>query len=499
MEKRKIFCLFLVLAFALACVFAASCGDEAKGGGGDNTKSEDENQGDDENPAAQDEDRAKYDPKLEPVDMGGYEFKVSTRDDDAWYHPYPAHTRDIYAEELTGDLINDVVYYRNMAVEEKYNCKIVMMAYPESNEAAGNQVAQKAVKAGDKSFDLLMTHMMQGMQNATTGMFYDIAQFPHIDLTKPYWNHGANEGCSIGHRLYVGLSDFSFSTNENLYCIFFNKQLAQNFGMEDPYKLVWDNKWTFDKFNSLLRQGYLDLNGNGKADKDDQFGYVNSNSLNFLWAGGGQMTRKDANDIPYFDFVSQKTIDIYDKAFDITINDFTFSSGQWHIEPSIEIFDDGRALFFSNQLCRVNQLRATEFEFGIIPYPKYDSAQERYYSYVDGHASMMAIPLNLPNLEWTGALIEELSFLSFKDILPTYYDVVLNVKMVRDEESVEILKILFDSKVFDPAYVMGLDLWITWITNIEGKKTEIVSTYEKKENSLTRALEKNVEAILALD
>ena len=499
MKTKRIICLLLILSFALVFAFANSCGD-AKEGGGDNTKSEGEDQTpDSDDSAAEADDRAQYDPKFEPVDMNGYEFTVSTRDDDAWYHPYPAHTRDIYAEQLTGDLINDVVYYRNMAVEEKYNCKIVMMAYPESNEAAGNQVAEKAVKAGDKSFDLLMTHMMGGFNNAVTGIFYDIAQFPNIDISKPYWNHGANEGCSIGHRLYEGLSDFSFSTNENLYCIFFNKQLAQNYGMEDPYKLVWDNKWTFDKFNQLIRQGYSDLNGNGKIDPEDQFGYVNSNSLNFLWAGGGQMTKKDENDIPYFDFISQKTIDIYDKALDITKNDFTYSSGQWHIEPSIEIFEDSRALFFSNQLCRVNQLRATEFEFGIVPYPKYDSAQERYYSYVDGHASMMAIPLNLPNLEWTGMLIEELSYLSYKDILPTYYDVVLNVKMVRDEESVEILKILFDSKVFDPAYVMGLDLWITWINNIEAGKNEIVSTYEKKENALTRALEKNVDAILALD
>ena len=145
-------------------------------------------------------------------------------------------------------------------------------------------------------------------------------------------------------------------------------------------------------------------------------------------------------------------------------------------------------------------MRATEFDFGIVPYPKYDAAQDRYYSYVDGHASMMAIPLNLPNPEWTGMLIEEMSYLSYKDILPVYYDVVLNVKMVRDEESVEMLKILFDSKVFDPAYVMGLDLWIDgWIRNIESKKSDLVSFYEKKENSYNKTMQKNIDALLGLE
>ena len=480
-------------------IVAASCGDKTTETGGKDQNAGNDDSSSDSEAVPEVDPKEQYNPNFEPVDMGGYVFTVSTRDDDMPYHLYSAHKKDIYAEELNGDLINDVVYYRNMAIEEKYNCKIEMMAYPETNEAAGNQIVEKNVKAGDKSFDLITTHMMIGLQTAVKGCFYDIAQFPNIDTSKPYWNKGANEGCSIGHKLYVGLSDFSFSSNESLYCIFFNKQLAQDYSIENPYQLIAENKWTFDKFNQMLRTGYVDLNGNGKKDPDDQFGYVNSNSLNFLWAGGSHMTKKDENDIPYFDFISERTVQIYDKALDITINDFTYSSGQWWVDPSISIFQESRALFFSNQLCRVNNLRAVEFEFGIVPYPKFDSAQERYYAYVDGHASMMGIPLNLPNPEWTGMIIEELSFLSYRDILPTYYDVVLNVKLVRDEESVEMLKILFDSKVFDPAYVMGLDLWITWINNIEGKKTEIISTYEKKENALIKALEKNIDAILALE
>jgi len=486
-------------------IIATSCGgDSTKESGGDKENSQNENiQGNDTDDSEPTEyeinPKDQYDPNFAPVDMGGYVFTVATRDDDAPYHLYPAHTRDIYAEALNGDLINDVVYYRNMAAEEKFNCKIAMKDFPESDEKAGNKIVEKNAKAGEYSFDLLTSHMMYGLQTAANGVLQDIAKFPNIDITKPYWNRGANEGCSIGNRLYVGLSDFSFSSNENLYCIFFNKKLAQDYDIEDPYKLVFDNKWTFDKFNELLRNGYEDLNGNGRKDKNDQFGYMSSNSVNFLWAGGGHIAKKNENDIPYLDFVSERTIEIYEKTLAITNNDYTFTVDQWHLEPSIEIFQDGRALFFSNQLCRVNNLRSVEFEFGIVPYPKLNSNQERYYSYVDGHSSMMCIPVNLPNPEWTGMIIEELSFLSYRDILPTYYDVVLNVKMVRDEESVEMLKILFDSKVYDPAYVMSLPFWVTWIGNISGKKAEIVSTFEKQENSLTKEMDKIINTILELE
>jgi len=91
-----------------------------------------------------------------------------------------------------------------------------------------------------------------------------------------------------------------------------------------------------------------------------------------------------------------------------------------------------------------------------------------------------------------------MSYLAYRDILPTYYDVVLNVKLVRDEESVAMLKILFDSKVFDPAYIMGLSLWIDWINNIIKKNTDIVSMYDKEEASLTRTMQKTIDSILAV-
>jgi len=209
--------------------------------------------------------------------------------------------------------------------------------------------------------------------------------------------------------------------------------------------------------------------------------------------------KKDEHDIPVLDYNTPLTLDIYDKAFRITNNENTWAVREWWVDPAISLFQEGRGIFYSSQLCRVNDLRATEFDFGIIPYPKLNSAQERYYSYVDGHASMMGIPLILPNPEWTGIIIEELSFLSYRDILPVYYDVVLNVKLIRDEESIEMLEILFDSKVFDPAYMIGGDFWIMWIESIDQKRTEFVSTYEKREAAALRAIQKTIDALLAIE
>jgi len=501
MKMRNIICLFLIVFMLSATLLSAvSC---------DNNSSSD-NKDPNENSVPNDADvevadtvdpKEQYDPKFEPVDMGGYVFKFGTRDDDAPYHPYPVHTRDLVAESETGDLINDAVYKRNVAIEEKYNCKFEMDAFLESGgEAQANAIVEKSVKAGDKSYDLLMTHMMNGVGTAVNGNFYDIAKFPNIDITKPYWNKGMTEGASIGGKLYTGLSDLSFSTNENLYCMFFNKTLAQNYEIDDPYALVRENNWTFDKFTEIIKVGTIDINGDGAMDDEDQYGYISTAAVAFLWSGGGHFMKKDELDMPVLDFLSPRTIDIYDKVYAIVDSENSYSKEQeWFTGDTVGMFRNSQGIFYGNQLCRVNELRDTEFDFGIVPYPKYDSNQERYYSYVDGHASTMAIPLNLPNPEWTGMIIEELSYLSYKDILPTYYDVVLNVKLVRDEESIKTLEILFDSKVFDPSYVMGGDFWTMWNGNINQKKTEIVSTYEKKEAASLKALQKKIDALYALD
>jgi len=500
MKIKQIISLLLILSMICLPVLisTASCDNKSESSGnnnqGDNVKEDDVDSGD----SVQVDPKEQYNPNFEPVDMQGYVFKFGTRDDAT--HEYPAHTRDLFAEAETGDLINDVVYRRNMAVEEKFNCKIEMDALPEDNEKRANDVVDKSVKAGDKSYDVLLSHMMHAVDTAVKGCLYDIAQFPNIDLSKPYWNQGVRTGFSISNMLHIGLSDLSFSTNENLYCMFFNKSLMKDYGIENPYVFVNENKWTFDKFNELIRVGAVDLNGDGKMDDSDQYGYISSSAMNFLWAGGSQIMKKDADDMPVLDYLNEKTIAIFDKAYDITNNDYTFKKIEWFDKDAIRMFANGQGIFYSSQLCRVNDLRATEFDFGIIPYPKFDSAQEKYYSYVDGHASLMGIPLNLPNPEWTGMIIEELSFLSYRDILPTYYDVVLNVKLVRDEESIEMLKILFDSKTFDFGYAWGAwDFWYIFIENIQQEKRDFVSAYEKKEASALKAMQKKIDAILALE
>ena len=51
-------------------------------------------------------------------DYGGYTFRVGVRDVVDW------QTMDVIAEEVTGEVINDAVYNRNVALEDAMNVKV---------------------------------------------------------------------------------------------------------------------------------------------------------------------------------------------------------------------------------------------------------------------------------------------------------------------------------------------------------------------------------------
>ena len=89
-----------------------------------------------------------------------------------------------------------------------------------------------------------------------------------------------------------------------------------------------------------------------------------------------------------------------------------------------------------------------ENDFGIIPYPKLDENQERYYSRVSYYnAPIVPITNNTP--EKTGAVLEYFNYVSHDTVIPAYCDVVLYGKVTRDEDSRDMLDIIFNSRVVD--------------------------------------------------
>ena len=164
-------------------------------------------------------------------------------------------------------------------------------------------------------------------------------------------------------------------------------------------------------------------------------------------------------------------------------------------------FAEGRALFNFAGLNRVTLFREMETDFGILPIPKWDEAQEEYHNVVSLYcAALIAVPKTAGNLERTGVVLEALNAESMYTLTPAYYDITLKTKSARDEESSAMLDIIFDSRVYDLgnmfAWGGAFDLPGT-LTKSGADK--IASQAEAKKKSAENEMNKTLDAILATE
>jgi hypothetical protein len=90
--------------------------------------------------------------------------------------------------------------------------------------------------------------------------------------------------------------------------------------------------------------------------------------------------------------------------------------------------------------------------YGVLPVPKYDEYQENYSSLVwMHHDSVLSIPGSVAeSVESISCVLEHMSYLSYYDVYPIFYDTIILGKSARDEQSKEMLEVIFQTRSFDP-------------------------------------------------
>ncbi|MBE6613040.1 MAG: hypothetical protein E7632_11160, partial [Ruminococcaceae bacterium] len=208
-------------------------------------------------------------PDLPDVNYKGAKFNILNGNTTTWMT-----IAKVTAEEENGDNINDAIYKRNLAVEEKYGIDIVEI--PSDTVKAS---LLSAAAAGDKSYDIALMVMADCLAVMLEGYAIDYANVPYIDTTKPWWVEGTAERMSLGGHVYYAISQFDTTHYDGVRSFFFNKQLIDEFELENPYQLVYDGKWTLDAMTEMGMAVAQDLNGDSVWGKGDRFGYSSYDSI----------------------------------------------------------------------------------------------------------------------------------------------------------------------------------------------------------------------------
>ena len=431
-------------AMILLCAFLAGCGSsgtsvtdtQADSKSGTETTTEDE-----------------LSPNLPDVDYGGYTFTIAFRDQSGY-----DWVGDIASSEQNGEVVNDAKYARNQAVEELLGIKIetyIMNGDPYGNSAAAS------ILAGDTEYDLIAPHahlawsayIAQGLALSWSD------NLTWCDFDKPWWDQDSRSSLSVEGRIYTMAGDFSYYAFAYTRALVFNKSILTDLGEDMPYKTVLDGEWTFDEFNRLSLLSARDLNGDVTYDFDnDQYGYVTNwwgGPIAFLYAGGGRTMKKDSSDIPYITLGDERSINIYEKFFSMMSADGMEVVLNSSTENFRKMFRDGRLLFTDMPLLDMEVLRDMNDDWGILPLPKLDESQESYNSIVDAGVQLYVVPVNSEDPERTSVILEAMSYEGWKTVIPAFYETALQGKYARDDESVMMLDIIKDSRVFDFGYFTG--------------------------------------------
>lgn len=393
------------------------------------------------------------------------------------------------AEEMTGETLNDAIFDRNSAFMDGYQVDFKVI------ESTGiTSDIRTAVSSGDTVYDFAAPSLDVGAALAGEDQIINLNTIESIDFTNQAWDQNAVKYFSIANKLYYGVSDISLGKNETTWIYFFNKNLLNEYGLENPYDLVREGKWTFDKSLEMMAAASHDTNGNGEPDQGDRFGLEthDTNYYALMIAAGQPFSIKDeTEDIPVVNVGSEMYVTVYDK-----IKDFFTDKTQTVSSGTGENFIAGDALLSGQVMGCVRLFREMEDDFGIIPVPKYDEAQSQYYSYMipyEVHAAI--IPVSAADAERSGAAIQALSILSAHYLTPAYYETVITGKGLRDMDSWEMLDLILDSAIYDLGRMYDWGGFASGISSSLSNKRELSSSYKRKAKAIQSSLDETIENI----
>lgn len=417
-------------------------------------------------------------------DYEGYNFRMLTRKGTAG---------EQYQDEQTGNIIDDAVFKRNEIVKNLLN---IELSITETSTGNAETEAMSSILAGDDSYDIIFTHSRSAFQYAVQNTLINYNDVETLNLDKPWWHSDIVDSCNVNGRLYVLDGDIQTSGLGYAMCLYFNKTLFDELGLEYPYQAVNNGTWTFDELVKLSKKGSKDLNGDGVIiPTDDRFGFVTTDwgaPISFLYSSGQRIYSKDAKGIPVLSLNTSKTVDLFNEFFDFMDSEEALiltqeaATGYCVKYSGANIFQDGRAMFYHSSLRQAQGMRAMNDDFGIVPIPKF-TADDEYATVVNGHSSLVVMPITVEDENRTGNIMETLCIVGSKEVIPAFYDVSLKTKFARDTESEEMIDKIKSAIIYDLGYVAG-GPFDSIGYNLAHSGGEFSSTYAANESSALQKL-----------
>ncbi len=394
------------------------------------------------------------------LDFNGQKVVIHTRDD-------PDSIREVFVEDKSTQ-VSQAVYLRNERVQERLHITVeAYPSYPWQKYHAGLTELQASIQANDGAFDIVAGWSAFITTLGTAEFFQNLHDMKYLDFDQPWWNSHITSELTFGGSLVFASGDVALSMIGGTQCILFNQKLQKNWGVEDLYQTVTDGKWTIDYMNALVKQHYYD-DGNSERDDADSYGLAigpTNDADGFMQASNIQMFSRDENGLPYYNPEADKLNSLISKMYALMHqNEGTFLAKE-DGSTLRDMFMQDKALLHPTQFYAIeNYISKMDSDYGILPFPKYDEAQEKYLTRVQDGVSLWCIPIDAKNTDLSSATMEAMAAENYRSVSDIYYNVAMKNRYSRDESDIasQVMDMIMDGRYFNFACIYNNRISRPW-------------------------------------
>lgn len=494
MKTKQILTAFL--AVLLAGGSFVSCGGETPS----------ETQADTDTAVIEETEPEETDP-FATLDFGGEDIRMMVSTEDKYYMTSSKITI-IHEEELTGEVVSDAVYNRNILVEDMLNIKLNFTEDDQNQETISDTITQ-LITAGEDAYDLII-HVLFPLANLSVqNSFLNVLDMPSLDFSKDYWYDDYMKDVSFASetKRYILAGDYFMDIIRSAHTLFFNKDRFRDlYGEpEELYELALEGSWTHDKFLEYSSGAYQDVNGDGSRDDGDLYGYSTYAYWGPMipWVVGSDITFLEYKEdgAPYFAMNNERSVKLLENLNHIFHGEGTFDFA----DKFYTAFSSGSSLFGGFLwVAHMETFRDMDADIGLLPIPKMDDAQEKYITSTHDTTNVGAIPITCTKADTIAAVLEVMCRETSESVFPVYYETALKNKYARDDYTAQILDVIRQniSCAFPVAfgnYCENLPLYNAFSRPLNSKSTDFVSNYLKYEDKAQAKLDELWAAFNAIE
>jgi len=448
---------------------------------------------------------------LERKNWGGKTVKFLGLGGDTGYYNREIAPTQVDADEYSGEALYEAVCERARQIEENFGITVEYY-YCNTDTTPAAQIALES-KGGTSDYDIVADTLLRINTNAgLTNNLYDVSDLG-IDLTKDFWDQTAISDLSIAGHLFCLTGDIVVSDDQSTWCCFFNKTLISEYGLENPYQLVTDKAWTIDKLYAMAKvYSEQNVNASDVTWENGHYGLVSQtyDGITSMAGFNERMIEKDANDYPIINFTSASLNTKFDTVYNVLNDKYTTILAEridnWQNNPyekANRIFFENRALFQYQKVQYVLDLASNNVNFGIVPMPKYDENQEYYNTTCTVYWSLfVGVPKNVDasRLELIGYTLQLMGYYGKKIVTPAYYETTIKSQKTQDQESEDMLDLIFSHRVYDIAASLNFASAIQVYTSVLGSGSNTLASYvDSVSGGIQASIDDTIEALNAIN